>query len=119
MSFFVQQFCFRRYPVEKSTSYLDEETKNRVENTVEGKFDAPGRLARQVAVLDSMGLIGGRAQSRVPVLLIVRIVSFEPCDLAIAFKCKDMRGDAVQKPAVVADDYRAAREILERLLEAT
>src|SRR6266446_5680217 len=51
------------------------------------------------------------------VLLVVLEVALEPLDVAVALERQNMRGDAVEEPAIVADDDRAAGEILERLLE--
>src|SRR5262245_60025873 len=51
------------------------------------------------------------------VLLVVLEVALEPLDVAIALERQNVRGDAVEEPAIVADDDRAAGEILERLLE--
>src|SRR5262245_26339146 len=51
------------------------------------------------------------------VFLVVLEIAFEPFDMAVAFEGEDVGGDAVEEPAVVADDHGAAGEILERLLE--
>jgi hypothetical protein len=37
--------------------------------------------------------------------------------MAVAFEGEDVGGEAVEEEAVVADDHRAAGEILERLFE--
>ena len=54
---------------------------------------------------------------RLPVRLVVLVVALEPDDLAVALEGQHVRGDAVEEPAVVADDHRAAGEVDERLLE--
>ena len=64
-----------------------------------------------------MGLVSCAAQAFLPVSLIVRIVAFEPDDLAFTLKGKDVGGDAIQKPAVVADHYRTAGKILQGLFK--
>src|SRR6516225_3613082 len=51
------------------------------------------------------------------VLLVVLEVAREPLDVAVALERQNVRGDAVEEPAVVADDDGAAGKILERLLE--
>ena len=47
---------------------------------------------------------------RLAVGLVVGVVALEPDDFAVALEGQDVRGDAVEKPAVVADDHRAAGE---------
>ncbi len=49
--------------------------------------------------------------------LVVLEVALEPFDVAVALEGEDVGGDAVEEPAVVADDHGAAGEILQRLLE--
>src|SRR5437868_11643751 len=51
------------------------------------------------------------------VLLVIGEIALEPFDVALALERQHVGGDAVQEPAVVADDDRAAGEILERLFE--
>src|SRR5712692_5727858 len=51
-------------------------------------------------------------------LLLVRlVVALEPAHAAVALEHQHVRGDAVEEPAVVADNDDAAREIEERVLE--
>src|SRR6266481_2404644 len=52
------------------------------------------------------------------VFFIILEITFEPFDMAVAFECQDVGGDAVEEPAVVADDHGAAGEILQRLFES-
>ena len=42
---------------------------------------------------------------------------FEPDDLAVALEGEHVRGDAVEEPAVVADDHDAAGEVQQRFFE--
>ena len=49
--------------------------------------------------------------------LVVLVVAFEPDHLAVAFERQDVGGDAVQEPAVMGDDHRAAREVHEGFFE--
>ena len=51
------------------------------------------------------------------VLLVILEVAFEPFDMAVAFEGQDVGGDAVEEPAVMADDDGAAGEILQRLFQ--
>src|SRR5689334_17289744 len=49
--------------------------------------------------------------------LVGLVVALAPDRLAVALERQDVRGDAVQEPAVVADDHRAAAETQERLFQ--
>src|SRR6185503_2321850 len=51
------------------------------------------------------------------VLLIGLEIALEPFDAAVALGGEDVGREAVEEEAVVADDHRAAGEILERFLE--
>ncbi len=44
-------------------------------------------------------------------------IAFEPFDPAVAFERQDVGAQAVEEEAVMADDHRAAGEILERFLK--
>ena len=44
-------------------------------------------------------------------------IAFEPFDMAVVFEGQDVGRDAVEKPAVMADDDGAAGEILQRLFQ--
>src|ERR1700720_417164 len=63
------------------------------------KFAIRNFLSRQLAILDSMRRLSLRTQTRLAIFFIVRIVSFEPDDLAVALEREHMRRDAIQKPA--------------------
>src|SRR6266403_1821977 len=52
------------------------------------------------------------------VFFIILEITFEPFDMAVAFECQDVGGDAVEEPAVVADSHDATGEILQRLFES-
>src|SRR5664279_5191744 len=64
-----------------------------------------------------MRAIGLGAEALVAVGLVVLIVAFVPDDLAVALEREHVRRDAVEEPAVVADDDGAAAEREERLFE--
>src|ERR1700683_769043 len=53
------------------------------------------------------------------VLLVILEITLEPLDMAVAFEGQDMGGDTIEEPAVMADDDRAAGEILQRLFQRT
>ena len=61
----------------------------------------------------------GRIDPQPPflVLLVVGEIALEPFHVALPFEREHVGGDAVEEPAVVADDHGAAGVILERLLE--
>src|SRR5262249_2098181 len=59
------------------------------------------------------------AEAALLVFLIVGEVALEPLHVALPLEGEHVGGDAIEEPAVVADDDRAAGEILERLFERT
>src|SRR3972149_533764 len=73
----------------------------------------------QVPVLNAVGLICGSAESGLSVCLIFRVVSLEPDHLTVTLKCKHMCCDAVEEPAVMADDYGTACKIFQRFFQCT
>ena len=48
--------------------------------------------------------------------LVVLEVALEPLDVAVALERQNVRGDAVEEPAIVADDDGAACEVCNPLL---
>src|SRR5689334_16118245 len=60
----------------------------------------------QLLVLDSVGLVGGLAQFLAALLHVGLVVALEPAHLPFPFEGEDVRGDAVEEPAVVADHHR-------------
>ena len=74
---------------------------------------AAGDRSGELLVLDPVGLVGGGAELLVPVLLVFGEVPLEPSHLAVPFERQDVRGDAVEEPAVVGDHDRAAGERLQ------
>ena len=75
------------------------------------------RSPREFFVFDPVRDHGIGAEATHLVLLIVLEIAFEPFDVAVALERQDVGGDAIEKPAIVADDYRAAGNILQRLLK--
>src|SRR5512138_860075 len=76
-------------------------------------------LARQRLVLDAVRLVGGRAEAAVAVFLVGLVVALEPHHLAVALEGEDVRGDAIEEPAVVRGDQHAAGELGDRLFQRT
>src|SRR3954467_6674893 len=74
-------------------------------------------LARELLVLDPVRHAGIDAEPPCLVSLIVLKVTLEPFDVALALEGEHVRRDAVEEPAIVADDHSAAGEILQRLLQ--
>src|SRR5689334_8135188 len=77
---------------------------------------APTRSAREFLVLDAVRDGGVGAEPAHLVGLVVLEVALEPLDMAVALEGEHVGRDAVEEPAIVADDHRAAGEILQRLL---
>src|SRR5688572_18670547 len=67
-------------------------------------------LPRQFLVPNPVWLIGLLAQSLLPLRLVNLVVALAPDRLAVSLKCQNVRRDAVEEPAVVADHHGAAAE---------
>src|SRR5438067_4346055 len=75
------------------------------------------RLARESSIFYPVRLIGFGAEAASAIGFVILIVALEPFDLAVAFEGEHVGRDAIEEPAVVADDDGAARKVEERLLE--
>ena len=64
-----------------------------------------------------MRLVGVDAEALAPVGLVVAEVPLPPPHLRVALEGEDVRRDAIEEPAVVADHHRATREREQRVLE--
>src|SRR4051812_46139065 len=64
-----------------------------------------------------MRLVRVGAETLLALRLVGLIVALAPDRLAVALERQDMRRDAVEEPAVVADDHRAAAEVEQRVFE--
>src|SRR6187402_2566568 len=62
-------------------------------------------------VLDTRRLIGVAPEAALAIFFVHPVIAFEPDDLAVAFEGQDVRGDAIEEPAIMADDHGATREI--------
>src|SRR6185312_10943835 len=78
---------------------------------------APLSGAGQRLVFEAMRLVGLRAEPALAVGLVIRVIALEPHHLAVALEGENMRRDAVEEPAVMGDDDRAAGEFQQRLFE--
>src|SRR5690606_10656160 len=76
-----------------------------------------GTSSGEPLVLDAVRLRGVFALAPLQVFRVIRVVALEEHDLAVAFEREDVRRDAVEKPAVMRDHDRAARELEQRLFE--
>src|SRR6218665_1801176 len=74
-------------------------------------------LARELLELDPLGNEAVGAQAALLVLFVHLEVALEPFDVAVALEGQDVGRQAVQEPAIVADDHGAAGELLQRLLQ--
>src|SRR5688572_20098122 len=68
-------------------------------------------------VLDAVRLVRVGAEAALAVGFVVLEVAFEPLDVRVAFESEDVRRDAIEEPAIVADHDGAARELFEAVLE--
>ena len=66
-----------------------------------------------------MRLFGFFAQPFLAVCFVIAVVPLEPDDFAVALERQDVRGDAIEKPAVVAADHGAAGEVLKTLFQGS
>src|SRR5437016_9368965 len=57
--------------------------------------------ASQLPVTDPVRLVGFGAEALPFVLFVLTVVAVEPNDAAVAFEGEDVRGHAIEKPAVV------------------
>ena len=73
--------------------------------------------SRQTAIFDAMRLVGVVSERRFLSASYSRVIAVEKVDFRVAFERQNVRRDAVEKPAVVADDDGAAREIFQRFFE--
>src|SRR5439155_576213 len=73
------------------------------------------RLARESSIFYPVRLIGFGAEAASAIGFVILIVALEPFDLAVAFEGEHVGRDAIEEPAVVADDDGAACKVEERL----
>lgn len=68
-------------------------------------------LVHQLLILNPMRLLRIFSKSTLPIRLVVRVIPLEPNHVAIAFERENMRGDAIEEPAIMRDHDSAAAEI--------
>ena len=68
-------------------------------------------------VFYAMGLVVSRAETFLSIRLVFGIVSFKPDDFAVALEGKDVGGNSVKKPAVVADYHDTTGEIFQGVFQ--
>src|SRR3989304_1616975 len=73
----------------------------------------------QMPVFDTMGLDVCRAERFFPICLVFGIVSLKPDDFTIALEGKDVGGNPVQKPAVMADYHDTTGEIFQGVFQGS
>jgi len=76
-------------------------------------------LSRKLLVLQPVRNDAVGAEPAHLVLLVVLEVALKPFDVALALESEDVRRNAVEEPAVMADDHGAAGEIFQRFFERT
>src|SRR5579862_7796732 len=64
-----------------------------------------------------MRLVGVGAEAAMTIGFVILEVALEPLGVGVALEREDVRRDAIEEPAIVADHDRAARELLEAILE--
>src|SRR5262249_6502894 len=73
--------------------------------------------AAQLLVANPVGMVGFLAEPLAALGLVNLVVALAPHGLAVALEGQDVGGDAVEEPAVVADDDGTAAEVQQRLLQ--
>src|SRR4051812_13035623 len=63
---------------------------------------------RQLPILDPMRPVRLDAEAFFLVFLVRLVIPLEPDDLTVPFEREDVRGDPVEEPAIVADNYGTA-----------
>ena len=86
---------------------------------VRNQYNPWRRLAGEAAVSDAVGPVGFGAEAASAVLLVLLVVALEPDGLAVALEGQHVRGDAIEEPAIVADDDDAAGVVQQRIFQRT
>ena len=68
-------------------------------------------------VFDAMGLVVCRAETFFSIRLVFGIVSFKPDDFTVSLEGKDVGGNSIQEPAVMADYHDTTGEIFQGVFQ--
>src|SRR6266550_5244168 len=115
VSFVTQTVSLRL--VDKLQAEWDRAARKLTVCVTQARLPRTGSTTRELPVLDPVRLICRRSQPRLAIFFILRIVSFKPDDLAVAFEGEDVRRDSIQKPAVMGDHDGATRKVFQRLFQ--
>lgn len=74
--------------------------------------------ARDLAILESVGLFGFCAESATSIFFVTGPVAVVEVHFRIAFEREDVRGEAIEEPTIVADDHGGAGEVFDRFLKS-
>src|SRR5690606_19444118 len=77
------------------------------------------RPSSQLLEPDAVRTLGIGTQTPLLVGLVFLVVALEELHVRVAFESQDVRGDAVQEPAVMRDDHGAAGELQQRIFQRT
>ena len=72
-----------------------------------------------VKLLTSVRLVSGHSQPSPSLLFVSLEIPLAPVDVAVPFERQNVRGDAIQKPAIVADHHHATGEVQDRFLQGS
>ncbi len=73
----------------------------------------------QPLVFNPVWLICSFSQAPFAVGFVICIVAFKPLNVAVTLEGQNMRGNTIQKPAIVRNHYRAAGEVEQCLFQCT
>ena len=74
-------------------------------------------LSRELAVFNTVWLIGFLAFAAVEIFLIRRVVTCKPLHGAIALEGENVCGYAIKKSAIMRDNHRATGKVLQAFLQ--
>src|SRR5229473_2812744 len=77
------------------------------------------RLVLELSIAYPVRLVGVGAKALAALSFVHLIIAFAPDRLAVALESEDVRGDAVEKPAVVADDHGATAEVQQGIFQSS
>ena len=84
-----------------------------------GRRRGAASAPHQWLVAKAVGLVGLDAQTLLAIRLVVAEVALPPTHLGVTLEGQDVGGDAVEEPAVVADDQDAPGKAQQGLFQGT